>query len=119
MNKIEELLYCNEQIAKYKQRESELRKELLEELKNRGGEVLANGRSISIKKTSRYSISDFTSLLNTVWEIEAMTSTNLNLIREKHEPNMANINKMPDWIKDKLMASIEVKESESLDIKEV
>ena len=119
MNKIEELLYCNEQIAQYKQRESELRKELLEELKNRGGEVLANGRSISIKKTSRYSISDLPSLLNTVREIEAMTTTNLNLIREKHEPNMANINKMPDWIKDKLMASIEVKESESLDIKEV
>lgn len=119
MNKIEELLYCNEQIAKYKQRESELRKELLEELKNRGGEVLANGRSISIKKTSRYSISDLPSLLNTVREIEEMTNTNLNMIREKHEPNMANINKMPDWIKDKLMTSIEVKESEYLDIKEV
>ena len=119
MNKIEEFLYCNEQIAKYKQRESELRKELLEELKNRGGEVLANGRSISIKKTNSYSISDLPSLLNTVSEIEEMTNTNLNVIREKHEPNMANINKMPDWIKDKLMASIEVKESESLDIKEV
>ena len=119
MNKIEEWLYCNEQIAKYKQRESELRKELLEELKNRGGEVLANGRSISIKKTNRYSISDLPSLLNTVREIEKMTNTKLNVIREKHEPNMANVNKMPDWIKDKLMASIEEKESDSLDIKEV
>ena len=119
MNKIKELLYCNEQIAKYKQRESELRKELLEELKKRGGEVLVNGRSISIKKTNRYSISYLPSLLNTVREIEKMTNTNLNLIREKHEPNMANINKMPDWIKDKLMASIEVKESEYIDIKEV
>ena len=119
MTKIEELLFCNEQIAKYKQREAELRKELLEELKGRGGEVLANGRSISIKKTNRYAISDLSMLLSTVREIEEMTNTKLYVVREKHEPNIANINKMPDWIKDKLMASIEVKESESLDIKEV
>ena len=119
MTKIEELLYCNERIAKYKQREAELRKELLEELKIRGGEVLSNGRVISIKKTNRYAISDLSMLLSTVREIEEITNTNLNVIREKHEPNMANINKMPEWIKDKLMESIEVKESESLDIKEV